>query len=203
MHPFSVQMLNSSSLLRHFIYFASYLSLLLDLAKQRLVQLELLLRHFALCIFRLFLAHLLVQEGCVLFVNLLNLLGQSLLFKLIVLFVTRPDHCLLVNVTLHPLLASLLFFHLLCQQRAHLCLFNCLSFSLLLLLHAHTHLALHCVTLHIVVLIALLFSLILNHSTSHSVHELLGTAFASLEFLGAVLLLLFDDSRVFFLRLNI
>jgi len=196
-------MLLSCSLLRHFIDFASYLSLLVDFAKQRLVQLELLLRHFALCVFRLFLAHLLVQESCVLLVDFLNLLSQSFLFELVVLFVTRPDHCLLVNVPLHPLLASLLFVHLLRQQRAHLCLFNCLSFSLLLLHHAQTHLALHCVTLHIVVLVSLLISLVLNHSTCHSVHKLLGTAFASLEFLCAVLLLLFDDPCVFLLRLNI
>ena len=193
----------SGSLLRHFIDFASYLSLLMDLAKQRLVQLKLLLRHFALCIFRLFLAHLLVQEGCVLLVDLLNLLSQPLLFEFVVLLVTCPDYSLLVDVPFHPLLASLLFVHLLRQQRTHLCLLYCLSFSLLLLVHAKAHLALYCVTLHIVVLITLLISLVLNHSTCHSVHELLGTAFASLELLGTVLFLLFDDPRVFFLRLNI
>jgi hypothetical protein len=89
------------------------LSLLVDLAEEGLVELELLSIHLALCLFALLLINLLLKELSILTIDLLDLLIQPFLFLLIVRLVARPNHCLLIVVVLSVALTAKLFLNLL------------------------------------------------------------------------------------------
>lgn len=89
------------------------LSLLVDLAEEGLVELELLSIHLALCLFALLLINLLLKELSILTIDLLDLLIQPFLFLLIVRLVARPNHCLLIVVVLCVALTAKLFLNLL------------------------------------------------------------------------------------------
>ena len=179
------------------------LALLLNLPQQRLVQLKLLAIHFLLRLLGFLLMHLLFQEACVFSIDRLDLIGNTLLFRLVVLFVPRPQNSLLIVVSLQSILTLLLLHHLPRQQITHLFLLPALTILPLLVLFAHTQLPLHFIASQRIILIPLALVLLLDHIASHIVHELLCTTFTSQELSLTVLLHLVQHTHLLILSLNI
>lgn len=179
------------------------LALLLNLPQQRLVQLKLLAIHFLLRLLGFLLMHLLFQEACVFSIDRLDLIGNALLFRLVVLFVPRPQNSLLIVVRLLSILTLLLLHHLPRQQITHLFLLPALTILPLLVLFAHTQLPFHFIASQRIILILLALVLLLDYITSHIVHELLSTTFTSQELAFTVLLHLVQHTHLLILSLNI
>jgi hypothetical protein len=150
----------------------------LNFTEQWFVQCELLAVHFLLINLGLLLLDLTLEEGCVLRVNLLNLLMQSLLFSIVVLLIACPDIRLLICVRFESRLAPLFFLYLPRKKLPHFLLLLSCAVSLDLLLGSQTHLAVHFVPHQHLVLFSLFLSLVLYYCTTHFVHELLGSPFS-------------------------
>ena len=193
----------SVSLFRCAVHLRGSLALLLDFSQQRLVQLKLLAIHFLLRLLRLLLMHLLLQERSVLRIYRLDFVGNSLLFRLVVLLVPRPQQSLLIVIGLRCILSLLLLHHLPRKQIAHLLLFLSLAFHALLILFSHAEFPLHFVAIQCVVLITLSLVLLLDNVASHIVHELLCTTLTSKELTLAILLHLVEHANLLILGLHV
>jgi hypothetical protein len=144
-----------------------------------------------------------LQESGVLSVNLLDLILKSPFFSFVILFIARPNVCLLVSVGFEICLASLFLFNLPGQKFPHLFLLSLCSISLPLFFSSKSHFTVHFVAQQHLVLFTLLLGLVLDHSTAHSVHELLGSALSCKEFALTILLLLFKNLGMLLLGSNI
>lgn len=184
------------------VHFAT-LALLLNLPKQGLVQLELLAIHFSLAILRFFLVDLLLQEVCVLRIDLPDFGSEPRLLILVVLLVTRPQQRLLVLVSFERRLSLLLLFDLPLQQLSHLDLFSAFAFLARPVLFAKTHLTLNFIASERVILCLLAVGLVLYHVTSHTVHILLSALLTGDELPLPVLLLLVKHAHVLFLSVHV
>jgi hypothetical protein len=182
---------------------ASFLALLVDLAEERLIELELLSIHLALCVFVLLLVNLLLKELRVLVVDLLDLLVEAPLLLIIIVLVARPNLSLLIMVVLRVAFAGLLLLHLLVEEHAHLVLLFFLGLESAHLLGALTQVLLHLVLLQVQVFLRLLLVLALDNGSGHSVHELLSALLTGQELAVAVVLLLSDDAHVLLLGLHV
>ena len=85
---------------------------IVDLSQQVLIVRELFLVHAAHLALVCLLGHLSVKEILVVPVDALDLLRQALLFKLVILLIGLPDHCLLIVQGFLGLLTLLFLLHL-------------------------------------------------------------------------------------------
>lgn len=156
--------------------------------------------HFALVGF---LIHLAAQEILVVPIDASDLSVETLLLKLVVLFVRLPDHSLLIVESLLGLLASLLLCHLSGQQVAHLLLLLALTLHATLILQASPHL-LFLFKAHQGLLFLTDAGLLLgNDIACKGVHEVLSAGLARTELTQAVSLLLVKHLAILVLSLNI
>ena len=87
-----------------------------------------------------FVIHLTAQELLVILIDTLNLSGETLLFKLVILLVGLPDNSLLIVEGFLGSLTSLFLLHLTGEEQSHL--FLLFSFTLLaaLIFKSRSHL---------------------------------------------------------------
>ena len=175
--------------------------LLVHLAKQGLVQSELVVGHFSRL--SMFLSHLLHQEVSIFLVDPRDAFLQPSFLLVIVLLVDIPHFSLHPQVCLLLILSLSLLGDLACQEGSHFLLLVSLSLLPSLLEQPLSHFLFVIVALEHGVFVSLLLFHLLKNIISHSAHEVLGSLLPLLHFVVPVPLLLVEHLGVLILSLQI
>jgi len=168
-----------------------------------LVVVELLFVHFCQAALLRLLLHLAAKEVLVLPIDRLNLGVEALLFELVVILVSLPDHGLLIVLSLLHLLTVLLLLHLAAKEQAHLLLLFTHELGPSFVFKTRAHLLLVLVVEESLLLVADSVLLLADDLTGEIVHEVLGAGLTGFEFVEAVELLLIKHLAIFDLSHNI
>lgn len=146
-----------------------------------------------------FLCHLLKQEILVIFIDFIYSVLQSLFLLLIVLFVSLPHSCLLINIWLLIMLSLPLILHLLSQELSHILLVLLQSMKSLLFHYSLPHLLFIFIPGNHIIFKFLPLFYFMKHIIRHLIHEFLSSGFSLLHFSYSILLLFLQHSRVLIL----